>query len=154
MEEQVRVLSGAHRNKEASLKEKECTGCKKTRLLIEFNFRNKSKGTYSSRCKQCTRTAIRAHYENNKSYYVKKARKSKIAMAKWHKEYKSERECILCGEDHIATLVFHHRVPSKKSFAIPHGLVRYSKKRILEEMEKCDVLCANCHRILHYNMRV
>jgi hypothetical protein len=64
---------------------------------------------------------------------------------------KSERGgCQRCGFADIRALVFHHRDPSTKSFTIASirgpGL---RKEQILAEVEKCDLLCANCHMILH-----
>jgi hypothetical protein len=52
--------------------------------------------------------------------------------------------------DHPACLVFHHVDPAVKDLAIADALRRgFAKKRILAEMAKCVVLCANCHIKLH-----
>lgn len=59
--------------------------------------------------------------------------------------------CMLCGEDHPAALDFHHRDPSQKSFSI--GLAVGNNlylSSLSEEIDKCDVLCSNCHRKLHW----
>src|ERR1017187_10213051 len=65
------------------------------------------------------------------------------------RELKMGRKCQSCGEDHPACLHFHHRNPSEKEFGISRGITLWSKKKILAEIEKCDVLCANCHAKLH-----
>lgn len=58
--------------------------------------------------------------------------------------------CIQCGFlDHRA-LVFHHRDPSTKSFQINQNAWARKTQDILDEISKCDVLCANCHQIRHY----
>lgn len=64
------------------------------------------------------------------------------------KEYRAERGCMRCGERHPACLDFHHRDPKQKTFNIKQ-MKSYSMKRIKAEIEKCDILCANCHRKLH-----
>ncbi len=55
-----------------------------------------------------------------------------------------------CGESHPAALQFHHRDPTTKLFTIGNAYSRYKSDEELEnEIAKCDVLCGNCHRILH-----
>lgn len=65
-------------------------------------------------------------------------------------EYKSELKCQVCGENDIVCLDFHHNNPDEKEYNISHMVSRgYSKERIMKEINKCSVLCANCHRKLH-----
>jgi hypothetical protein len=69
----------------------------------------------------------------------------------WFREYKSALRCMVCGESHPATLDFHHRDPSTKVFDIGRGVSQcFPVARMLDEIAKCDVLCANCHRKLHW----
>ena len=58
-------------------------------------------------------------------------------------------ECIKCGEKRPHVLDFHHINPKEKSFTIGQ-LKRGSKETILNEINKCICLCANCHRDFHY----
>jgi hypothetical protein len=60
-------------------------------------------------------------------------------------------KCEKCGYNHnLAAFDFHHRDPSTKKFQLDQRtLSNNSMKVILEEFEKCDVLCANCHREHH-----
>ena len=63
-------------------------------------------------------------------------------------EYKGGR-CILCGYDKCErALVFHHRDPTTKKFQICSGHSR-SWDSVKAELEKCDLLCANCHAEQH-----
>ncbi len=59
--------------------------------------------------------------------------------------------CIQCGyEKKMSALAFHHQDKKEKSFTISSYLHR--KREILRpELDKCILLCINCHRILHYN---
>lgn len=57
--------------------------------------------------------------------------------------------CLHCGQLHPATLDFHHKDPKTKKFNLTTGKTR-SRKSIIEELQKCIVLCSNCHRILHW----
>lgn len=59
--------------------------------------------------------------------------------------------CKNCGyKKNISALEFHHRDPTKKKIVLDlKSLGNNSMKTILEELDKCDLLCANCHRELH-----
>jgi hypothetical protein len=61
-------------------------------------------------------------------------------------------ECQKCGYNkNYAAIEFHHRNASDKSFQLDmRSLSNRSLKVILEEIQKCDLLCANCHREIHH----
>ena len=70
----------------------------------------------------------------------------------WILEYKSKEGCKKCGVSDPRVLEFHHI--KEKDFSIAErARSKYGKKRLLEEIKKCNVLCANCHRILHFEER-
>ena len=61
--------------------------------------------------------------------------------------YKLEKGCIDCGyKAHSAALDFDHLPGSNKEFGIGKA-VAWSDKRVWAEVAKCEVVCANCHRI-------
>ena len=68
----------------------------------------------------------------------------------WIQEIKSKLKCLRGGESRWYCLAFHHRDPNEKDFDVSR-MCLYSKKRILEEIAKCDCLCHNCHAEVHYN---
>jgi hypothetical protein len=59
--------------------------------------------------------------------------------------------CEKCGYDkNLRALEFHHKDPSLKSFGISYtSIASKSWTKILKEVEKCELLCANCHREHH-----
>jgi hypothetical protein len=60
-------------------------------------------------------------------------------------------KCIVCGYNScVGALDFHHRDPKQKEFAIS-GRHCKSWEKIKQELDKCDLLCSNCHREHHYN---
>ena len=76
-----------------------------------------------------------------------KRRKNKRA---WLVDIKSKYVCAKCGENNPICLEFHH--VGKKDFDISVGIRNdKNKEAILKEIEKCIVLCANCHRKEHRN---
>lgn len=69
----------------------------------------------------------------------------------WLKEYKKTLKCSRCPESFWACLDFHHKNPEEKEFEIREIVDKgVSMARILKEIAKCDVLCANCHRKEHF----
>lgn len=71
-------------------------------------------------------------------------------LVNWYKRI----GCAKCEEDHIACLVMHHRNPKLKKFTIGACIsIGCSIKRLKIELNKCVVLCANCHRKLHWRER-
>jgi len=67
---------------------------------------------------------------------------------------RAARCCQQCGEADPACLDFHHRDPSHKIFSVAFLASQgYSIDRIMAEIEKCDLLCANCHRKLEARQR-
>jgi hypothetical protein len=99
------------------------------------------------------------HRKYHKEWYLKNGdvrrqqiRDRKTALKKWLREYKKTLKCNRCSEDHPATICFHHKDSTKKDIAIGNaGHYGWSKKRILKEIDKCEVLCANCHTKEHWD---
>lgn len=83
--------------------------------------------------------------ERNKKNYLNKVKRNKKIVT----EYKLTHPCTICGESRIPCLDFHH-VNGTKETGIGEAIIRHiSIKRLKAEMEKCIVVCANCHRIIH-----
>lgn len=68
----------------------------------------------------------------------------------WINAYKEDRGCFKCGIRDYRVLDFHHKDESIKSFGISEYYYhQYDEQKLKNEILKCDVMCANCHRILH-----
>ncbi len=99
-----------------------------------------------------TRNAEYQHkwYQDNKTKHKGRVRRRMLRNRIWVYAYKKKQACIKCGSAHPAVLDFHHRFDEDKEFNI--SMCRnFSLARIKAEIAKCDVLCANCHRILHWD---
>jgi phage FluMu gp28-like protein len=96
----------------------------------------------------------KTYYEKNKKEVIRKINAKKKAHKEWFVNYKKQLSCSDCGESRSATLDFHHIKPCKSDKKI-HKLVSdgHTKARLLKEIEKCVVLCSNCHRIHHHEER-
>jgi hypothetical protein len=77
-------------------------------------------------------------------------RRIKDALA----DYKIEQGCIRCGYDKCAAaLDFHHRDPSTKLFEFGGPKFLRAIQDIWDEVDKCDVICKNCHAETHEEKR-
>lgn len=94
------------------------------------------------------------HYERNKEVTIERTRLQKIKGRQIWEEFKSSLQCIKCGENHPAALDFHHVVkdPNNKKVNLLTSNGAY-KQAMVEVQTNCVVLCANCHRIHHYEER-
>jgi hypothetical protein len=132
---------------------KTCTKCKIEKGLQEFNKKSSTKDKLSNQCKLCNKENLLAHYKCNPQYYKQKAEIKRIEDRKWFTTIKEQLSCSTCGESRWWTLDFHHRDPLEKENNIGDILVRNGRNKVLEEIKKCIVLCANCHRDHHYRER-
>lgn len=92
----------------------------------------------------------RDYYESNKDKILARNKAYKLKIRKWFREYKKKLSCERCGESHYACLEFHHYKKKKEKAVSTMVANGYSKKNILKEIAKCEVVCANCHRKIHY----
>ena len=104
-----------------------CTRCNKNYIY------NRKNGHRKSVCNECNVTICRQR------------RKQKCINYKGGK-------CQKCGYKKCqAAIEFHHRIPEQKDFSINNNLHRRNiDDRIKKELDKCDILCANCHREEHW----
>lgn len=113
-----------------------CTKCKRELPLDNFNWRDKTKGTRRADCKECH------------SRYMKKVYQQKKEEIQ---ELKSNIACAKCGDNRGYVLDFHHIDPELKIETIARLTSNnYKLETVYEEIKKCIVLCANCHREFHY----
>jgi len=93
----------------------------------------------------------REWYYRNKEHAKNKVIERKAKNRQWLKDYKSQVICKYCGENDPVCLDFHHRDPSKKTALISQMVYikGWSIERMLEEINKCDIVCSNCHRKIH-----
>jgi len=90
------------------------------------------------------------YYEENKKKIIATSLESKKkARADWQK-FKATLACEKCGQNHPATLDFHHIVRDKSNRKVNQLTKIGSYLAARQEITKCSVLCANCHRIHHH----
>ena len=115
----------------------------------------KDKSRYQSEAwKEYQRNYQRSWHQRNKAKRLARIYERKAATYEYIQAIKKQLYCADCGEQHPAVLQFHHLNSKDKVFNIADAARNgISLDRIKKEIEKCVVLCANCHILRHYNMR-
>jgi hypothetical protein len=135
---------------------KTCTKCKKELPPIAFAINKTKPSGLSPHCKECHKRYSKQHYQENKTYYLCKAIKNnkKILLENKGKinELKSRKGCKYCEETDWACMDFHHP-NDNKAFTISKRRTN-SWETLYKEIEKCEVVCSNCHRKLHAGRRL
>ena len=95
--------------------------------------------------------AAKAHYEKNKVVIKERSLKHKkyarLRNKNFVQDYLKDKSCIDCGNDDIRVLEFDH-VRGEKYNSISRMVNNAcSIDRIIKEIKKCEIRCANCHRI-------
>jgi len=95
----------------------------------------------------CRNCHMNLHYSHRHS-----TRSGVLRNRKYDLRYKQSHPCS-CGESNPAVLVYHHRDPSTKVACVSQ-LINKGKHldEIKSEIEKCDVVCHNCHVIIHWSI--
>lgn len=129
-----------------------CPGCGEERdVEQEFTWKYKERGIRNTRCKFCQSQASKQHYRQNKQVYIERARTREYLVTDENQrklaDYLVCHPCVDCGETNIRVLDFDH-VRGKKSKDISKMMsTGCSWSTIEAEIAKCEVRCANCHRI-------
>jgi len=151
-----------------------CTKCEQEKEDTEFhNRKNRPKGK-SSRCKNCSSRRWKKYRENNKerlssNFHTWKSKPENMERLKelWAQRDKSREKrlreilntlkdapCQDCEIEYPPyVLDFDHRPGETKLFNVGYLSKAGSVKRLLEEIEKCDLVCANCHRVRTHNRK-
>ena len=99
----------------------------------------------------------REHYRRNREKHIAQAairnkiQKKKLIEYAW--EFKKKNPCCKCGESDPACLDFHHVGDDKEREVAIAARLGWSVEHLQLEMDKCIIVCANCHRKLHYAER-
>ena len=94
------------------------------------------------------------HYRRNPEYHKNRVRERKKEIRLWFDKYKESLNCFRCGQSGAEcswVIEFHHRNPLEKRDLVTYMVANgYGRESIMREIRKCDPVCSNCHRIIHY----
>lgn len=99
--------------------------------------------------------AWRRWYRDNAKRKIAWQARRRDDIRAWWAAFKATKACESCGERAPECLQFHHDDPKTKRLTLADAVERgWSKERILDEVAKCRVLCANCHFKHHWNLQL
>lgn len=113
--------------------------CKKCNLFVPIKNYYKYKDKIWPYCIICEKNRVKEKLRNFKQLCI---------------DYKGGK-CNLCGYNKcIAALDFHHKDPKNKKINISKIQSKKLTINIIKELDKCEILCSNCHRELHYKEEI
>lgn len=136
-----------------------CPDCQQNKDESEFYLRKRKNGNpneLSHACKDCQKLKWKDWYSKHKkeriAYCSKHALNRKKDIVAFYHELKS-KPCQDCGKTyHPWVMEFDHKDENAKFQNVSYLVARrFSKERIFQEAQKCDLVCANCHRERTWN---
>lgn len=93
-------------------------------------------------------------YLEHRKDRIQETKERRAELQEWYTSYKATLRCKNCDEWRPECLQFHHRDPKQKLFNVGEWIRNgVSLETLKAEIEKCDVLCANCHAVETQNQR-
>jgi hypothetical protein len=134
---------------EATLGIRTCRVCDESKPLAEFPYRSLRRQTRQWICLLCQREYTNEWYSRNRKRQIAKAKVRSLhaeSELKYRvREYLLDHPCVDCGQSDVAVLDFDHLRDKRANVST---LVRsgVSWDSLVDEIAKCEVRCANCHR--------
>jgi len=134
------------------MEKKHCNGCGQPKPVDEFSAKRLASDGLQARCKACMVVYHREYYHKHKDVLrpriAESTRQRRKSIRAWIAGIKS-CGCQLCPEDDTCCLDFHHLDSDEKELNIAQGVDTHSVAVLLTEINKCVVLCRNCHSKVH-----
>ena len=132
---------------------KHCLRCDESKSELEFHWKIKDvKRQYT--CKDCFKGIHAKWYQRNKRKASDRSKRLRNKSEDWLREQKNS-PCMDCGNVfHPEAMDFDHVRGKKISVLASTARKGWGIHRIKEEIEKCDLVCSNCHRVRTYKRRV
>lgn len=128
---------------------KTCNKCNTEKPVEEFN---KKRNGYQPFCKLCDRAASKARYHKDRESHKLRVRERNLRVIQESKDYVMnlllKSKCVDCGNSDPRVLEFDH-VRGTKEYNVSNLIgAAHPIQRIIDEIAKCEIRCANCHRIV------
>jgi len=99
---------------------------------------------------------IKSYYKETREFQIRQVLNRRESRKAEYIKLKGGK-CEICGFEYngenAACFDFHHINPNTKEFG-PADAIRLSRAKALLELEKCQLVCANCHRLIHYKSNI
>lgn len=134
-----------------NMPEKTCSRCRRPQSeTVVFNVNNAKPDGLQAICRNCSRGGAKIYYLENKPRIRRQITKANIERMDRGREFVIEHllknPCVDCGEGDVIVLEFDHVRGEKIDNVSQLVNVGCGVDKIREEIAKCEVRCANCHR--------
>ena len=125
---------------------KRCGRCKQDRPLTDFHA--SSRHGQQAWCKPCRQAYASAHYQANKQRRQEQNKRRQSEFMAWYVSLKEGQPCADCGGVfHPAAMQWDHLPGFEKADNLSLLARRGGRQRVLDEIAKCELVCANCHAV-------
>lgn len=130
-----------------------CLKCKEPKLLNCFAKNKRRKDGLQAQCKECQKSLRKEHYDKNVDKISTQVKEYRAKIRELLISLKEASPCLDFNKKYpYYVMDFDHRL--EKEFNIGSRSFHCSEKELLEEIEKCDLVCANCHRERTHKRRI
>jgi hypothetical protein len=130
---------------------KRCYKCNEVKPFTEFHNNRSTKDGYTFECRACRNKICKAYRDANKKKILKQARAIRLEKKKRAVDYKGGKCGICDGVFSAHVYDFHHIDPATKESGVAALINQNRPWNIIKaELDKCTLLCANCHRDIEY----
>jgi len=125
---------------------KVCRECRTPKSIYEYNKCRMRKDGLQYVCQTCDRKRAKQYSQENVTVVLERNEKRRQERFSFLRKYFGDHPCVDCGELDIRVLEFDH-VKGNKIAAVS-SLISHNRNwgKVLEEIAKCEVRCANCHK--------
>lgn len=132
---------------------KECRDCKIVKSYSDFNKNKAKRDGYGDKCRPCMKIYRQNHYNSNKLEIVNKVTARRAELFNYIWQIKCNSRCVDCGNADPRVLDFDHL--GDKEFNLSEVTRRgFGRSKIDVEIAKCEIRCANCHRIKTFERKI
>ena len=133
-----------------------CKKCRQAKSLDDFHNNPVSKDGRHCYCKVCAIKGAKKYYKENReeilpsmtAFNMRRCEQVKAAI----NYFKSQWKCCVCQENESVCLDFHHPDKTQKERNVSYFASVKNIESIVQEINKCVCVCANCHRKIHANL--
>ena len=130
---------------------KTCCKCKQSKPLSDFHNNRAKPDGKQNQCVACKKSTDAVHYKNNAEQQAARNKAAYLRRVEYVNNVK-DVPCADCGVKYMPFAMDLDHVRGKKVANLSDMKIRlFSMDKIIEEIAKCDVVCATCHRIRTYN---
>jgi hypothetical protein len=131
---------------------KQCSSCLQNKPEDSYHKQTRVSGGLQSICKDCRKNLDAKLYKKNKKRRLIRARIVRHERQKWNIELKDGKECTDCRRAFPYYVLHWDHITNDKVTNVSKMIMQAcSKEKILKEIAKCELVCANCHAERTFN---